>query len=49
MMTASVETKTGTGRVVTHTFPKGGQYFVVSGVEDGAGPVASDVRLIPVK
>jgi polysaccharide biosynthesis protein PslG len=40
---------TATGRVVTHTFPDFGQYFVVSGVEDGAGPVASDVRLIPVK
>ncbi|MES1243708.1 MAG: PKD domain-containing protein [Acidobacteriota bacterium] len=40
---------TGTGRVVTHTFPKAGQYFVVSAVEDGLAPVASDVRLIPVK
>ena len=38
-----------TGRVVTHTFPGPGQYFVVSGVEDGSGPVASDVRLILVK
>lgn len=37
------------GRVVTHTFPASGQYFVVSGVEDGAGPVASDVRLINLK
>jgi hypothetical protein len=39
----------GTGRVVTHTFPKAGQYFVVSGVEVPAGPVASDVRLLQVK
>jgi hypothetical protein len=39
----------GTGQVVTHTFPAAGQYFVVSGVEDGVAPVASDVRLIPVK
>ncbi|HEX3127279.1 MAG TPA: PKD domain-containing protein [Thermoanaerobaculia bacterium] len=38
-----------TGRVVTHTFPDKGQYYVVSGVEDGSGPVASDVRLIHVK
>jgi hypothetical protein len=40
---------TGAGRVLTHTFPATGQYFVVSGVKDGAGPVASDVRLIQVK
>ncbi len=40
---------TATGRIVTHTFPATGQYFVVSGVEDGLTPVASDVRLIPVK
>jgi hypothetical protein len=40
---------TGAGRVVTHTYASGGQYFVVSGVEAGQGPVASDARLIPVR
>jgi hypothetical protein len=40
---------TGMGRVVTHTYAAGGQYFVVSGVEAGTGPVASDARLVPVK
>jgi hypothetical protein len=37
------------GQVVTHTFANPGQYFVVSGVEDGVAPVASDVRLLQVK
>jgi len=39
----------GAGRVVTHTFPAAGQYYVVSGVDVPAGPVASDVRLLQVK
>jgi polysaccharide biosynthesis protein PslG len=39
----------GAGRVVTHTFPEAGQYYVVSGVDVPAGPVASDVRLLQVK
>ena len=39
----------GTGRVLTHTFPAAGQYYVVSGVDVPAGPVASDVRLLQVK
>jgi hypothetical protein len=39
----------GEGRVVAHTFPGAGQYYVVSGVDVPAGPVASDVRLLQVK
>ncbi len=40
---------TGEGRIVRHTFPAPGLYTVASGVEAGLGPIASDVRLLPVQ